>query len=143
MFAILPLSTAPNIAPIVIIDPNTNYCKSGHTKEHWNLSKKLLIIFRVLLIVFLEVIYLQGAAWHNFLPLDAHQYPQLSLLTINGWRGLIIIFSSDTLWLNMYFTISISTPHPTKPINSTTLRHLCWHLDFFISILSFVPYSKS
>ena len=102
-----------------------------------------MIIFRVLPIVFLEVIYVQGAAWPDFLALDAHQYPQLSLLTINGWRGLIIIFSSDTLWLNRYFTISISTPHPTKPINSTTLRHLCSHLDFFISILSFVCFSKS
>ena len=42
MFAILPLSTAPNIAPIVIIDPNTKHCKSGHTKEHWNLKQEIV-----------------------------------------------------------------------------------------------------
>ena len=42
MSAILPLSTAPNIAPIVIIDPNTEYCKSGHTKEYWNLKQEIV-----------------------------------------------------------------------------------------------------
>ena len=42
MFAILPLSTAPNIAPIVINDPNTEYCKLGHTKEYWNLKQEIV-----------------------------------------------------------------------------------------------------
>ena len=42
MSAILPLSTAPNIAPIVIIDPNTEYYKSGHTKEYWNLKQEIV-----------------------------------------------------------------------------------------------------
>ena len=42
MSAILPLSTAPNIAPIVIIDPNTKYYKSGHTKEYWNLKQEIV-----------------------------------------------------------------------------------------------------
>ena len=42
MSAILPLNTAPNIAPIVIIDPNIEYYKSGHTKEYWNLKQEIV-----------------------------------------------------------------------------------------------------
>ena len=48
-------------------------------KLHPHLNHQKLIIFIVPLIVFLEVILFQGAAKHNFLPLDACQNSSVSI----------------------------------------------------------------